>query len=174
MAQEPPKTGSVAAPTTQPAGVAPAAGALGGVQGANIFEVKPDASADPDYARQTNAERARVQPGNNAPMWRQVAAGVTGTSSLPKSEAPEAGNLIQPFVQYPGSRRTNAGQAWREVRNNWLIPYGGELVLIVAGAIVNCHTSLGRHVLINTGARLDHDNIFGDFDIGPPKRCRDT
>lgn len=35
--------------------------------------------------------------------------------------------------------------------------------VIVAGAIVNCHTSLGRHVLINTGARLDHDNIFGDF-----------
>jgi acetyltransferase EpsM len=35
--------------------------------------------------------------------------------------------------------------------------------VIVAGAIVNCHTRLGRHVLINTGARVDHDNIFGDF-----------
>src|SRR5665213_1060964 len=101
LAQEPPKA-EPAAPITQAAGVAPAAAALGGVQSANIFEVKPDASTDPDYARQTNAERARVQPGNNAPTWRQVAAGVTGTSSLPKSEAPEAGNLIQPFVQYPG------------------------------------------------------------------------
>jgi formate dehydrogenase subunit gamma len=134
LAQEPSKTGPAAAPV-QPAGAAPAAGALGGVQSANIFEVKPDASSDPDYATQTNAQRAKVQPGNNAPMWRQVAAGVTGTSSLPKSEAPEAGNLIQPFVQYPGSRLTNAGEAWRQVRNNWLIPYGGSLLLIVVLAI---------------------------------------
>ena len=109
--------------------------AAGGIQGQNIFAVKPDASADPNYAKQTNAERAKVQPGNNAPVWRQVGAGVTGYSSLPKSEAPEAGNLIQAFVQYPGSRLTNAGEAWRQVRNNWLIPYGGSLLLIVLLAI---------------------------------------
>ena len=117
------------------AAAAPAASASAGVQSQNIFDVRPDASADPAYAAQTNAERAKVQPGNNAPMWRQVGAGVAGTSSLPKSEAPEAGVLIQPFVQYPGSRLTNAGQAWREVRNNWIIPYGGSLLLIVVGAI---------------------------------------
>ncbi|MGH8856915.1 MAG: formate dehydrogenase subunit gamma, partial [Polaromonas sp.] len=109
--------------------------AAGGIQGQNIFQVKPDASADPNYAKQSNGERAKVQPGNNAPMWRQVGQGVTGYSSLPKSEAPEAGNLIQPFVQYPGSRLTNAGEAWRQVRNNWIIPYGGSLLLIVALAI---------------------------------------
>ena len=57
-------------------------------------------------------------------MWRQVGQGVTGYSSLPKTQAPEAGNLIQPFVQYPGSRVTNAGEAWRQVRNQWIIPYG--------------------------------------------------
>ena len=45
-----------------------AAPAPGGIQSQNIFEVKPDASADPNYAKQTNAERAKVQPGNNAPM----------------------------------------------------------------------------------------------------------
>ena len=106
-----------------------------GIQSQNIFTVKPDASSEPGYGKQSNAERAKVQPGNNAPMWRQVGAGVTGTSSLPKSEAPEAGNLIQPFVQYPGSRLTNAGEAWRQVRNNWIIPYGGSLLLIVALAI---------------------------------------
>ncbi len=121
--------------SAQPAGVPAPAAAKGGIQSANIFEVKPDASADPNYASQTNAERAKVQPGNNAPMWRQVGSGVTGYSSLPKSQAPEAGNLIQPFVQYPGSRLTNAGDAWRQVRNNWLIPYGGALLLIVVGAI---------------------------------------
>ncbi len=117
--------------------------ATGGIQGQNIFEVKPDASADPNYAKQTNGERAKVQPGNNAPMWRQVGEGVTGYSSLPKSEAPEAGNLIQPFVQYPGSRLTNAGEAWRQVRNNWIIPYGGSLFLIVLLAIAIFYFSKG-------------------------------
>ena len=76
--------------------VAPAGG---GIQGQNIFEVKQDANLDPNYAKQTNAERSKVQPGNNAPMWRQVGAGATGHSSLPLSQAPEAGNLIQSFVQ---------------------------------------------------------------------------
>jgi formate dehydrogenase subunit gamma len=121
----------------------PVAVAPGAVQSANIMDVKPEASAEPGYATQTNGERNKVQPGNNAPMWRQVSAGVTGFSSLPKSEAPEAGNLIQPFVQYPGSRLTNAGEAWREVRNNWLIPYGGSLVLIVLGAIAVFYWRVG-------------------------------
>jgi formate dehydrogenase subunit gamma len=120
---------------TSPIQMAPSDASAGGIQGQNIFEVKPDASSEPGYDKQTNAERAKVQPGNNAPMWRQVGAGITGTSSLPKSQAPEAGNLIQSFVQYPGSRLTNAGEAWRQVRNNWLIPYGGALLLIVVLAL---------------------------------------
>jgi formate dehydrogenase subunit gamma len=105
------------------------------VKSVNIQDVKPDASDAAGYAEQTNAERAQVQPGNNAPMWRDVGKGVAGYSSLPKSQAPEAGVLIQPFVEYPGSRLTNAGEAWRQVRNNWIIPYGGSLLLIVVGAI---------------------------------------
>jgi len=104
----------------------------GGIRSANIFEVAPDASTDPNYAGQTNAERGQVQPGNNAPMWRDVRQGVTGYTSLPYLEA---GNLIQGFVQYPGSRFTTAGEAWRQVRNNWIIPYGGSLLLIVLVAI---------------------------------------
>lgn len=116
---------------------APAAGAdaAAGVKSANIFQIAPGADADPKYKDQTNAERGQVQPGNNAPMWRQVGQGLTGYSSLPLSQAPEAGNLIQKFVQYPGSRLTNAGEAWRQVRNQYLIPYGGSLLLIVLGAI---------------------------------------
>ena len=114
---------------------APVAATAPAVQSVNIQDVKPDASDAPGYADQTNAERAKVQPGNNAPMWRDVGKGVAGYSSLPKETAPEAGVLIQPFVQYPGSRVTNAGEAWRQVRNQWLIPYGGSLLLIVAGAI---------------------------------------
>ena len=130
-------------PATAPAADAAPAAVMPGIQGQNIMDVKPDASEEPGYANQTNGERARVQPGNNAPMWRQVNSGVAGYSSLPKSEAPEAGVLIQPFVQYPGSSVTNAGEAWRQVRNNWLIPYGGSLLLIVLGAIALFHLSIG-------------------------------
>jgi len=129
--------------TAQAQPVAPDAAKPAAVQSANIMDVQSEASADPGYAQQSNGERSKVQPGNNAPMWRQVGSGTTGTSSLPKSEAPEAGNLIQPFVQYPGSRLTNAGEAWRQVRNNWLIPYGGSLVLIVLVAIALFYWRVG-------------------------------
>ena len=127
---------------TGPAAVSPAAAPAivpavpqDGIQGQSIFEVRPDAAADPKYMAQSNAERIRVQPGNNAPMWRAVGSGVQGYSSLPLTQAPEAGVLVQPFVQYPGSRYTTAGQAWREARNHWIIPYGGSLFLIVLLAI---------------------------------------
>ena len=56
----------------------PAAGAAGGIQSQNIFDVKPEASEQPGYMQQSNGERIKVQPGNNAPMWRQVGEGVTG------------------------------------------------------------------------------------------------
>ena len=135
--------GSAVAQTAPAAAPAPAAAVMPGIQSQNIADVKPDASEAPGYAKQTNGERAKVQPGNNAPMWRQVNSGVAGFSSLPKSEAPEAGVLIQPFVQYPGSRVTNAGEAWRQVRNNWLIPYGGSLLLIVLAAIALFHFKVG-------------------------------
>lgn len=114
-------------------------GAGGGIQGQNIFDVKPevkrDASSEPGYMEQNNAQRDRVQPGNNAPMWRGVQGGVEGYTSLPKTQDPEAGILIQGPVQYPGSRFVSAGQAWREVRNGWILPYGGSLLLIVLVAL---------------------------------------
>jgi formate dehydrogenase subunit gamma len=148
------------APATAP--VAPVAAAATGIQGQNIFEVKPDASLDPKYAAQTNAERAKVQPGNNAPMWRQVGSGVTGFTSLPKSEAPEAGNLIQPFVKYPGSNLTNAGEAWRQVRNNWLIPYGGSLLVIVLLAIAIFYKTKGmiKNHAPDTGRKIERFTPF--------------
>ncbi len=157
----PPATAAKAAGSVAPAPAA-APAATGGIQGQNIFEVKPEASADPNYAKQTNGERAKVQPGNNAPMWRQVGEGVTGYSSLPKSEAPEAGNLIQPFVQYPGSRLTNAGEAWRQVRNNWIIPYGGSLFLIVVLAIAIFYFSKGSIKThgVDTGRKIERFTPF--------------
>ena len=146
---------------TQPATAAPAAesakAAAAGVQSANIFSIAPDANTDPKYADQNNGERGKVQPGNNAPMWRQVGAGVTGYSSLPASQAPEAGNLIQPFVQYPGSKLTTAGEAWRQVRNNWIIPYGGSLLLIAGLAIALFYYGKGTMKLhgAETGRKIE-------------------
>ena len=82
----------------------------------------------------TNAERGKSQPGNNAPAWRAVrdSGQQPGVTNLPGAEL---GVLIQSFVQYPGSRLASAGEAWRQVRNQWLIPYGGALLLIIVGAI---------------------------------------
>jgi formate dehydrogenase subunit gamma len=81
-------------------------------------------------ADENAAQRNRSQPGNNAPFWRVVReSGVQeGVVNLPGAER---GVLIQRFVKYPGSRATNAGEAWREVRNRWIIPYGGALLLII-------------------------------------------
>ncbi|HYE38874.1 MAG TPA: formate dehydrogenase subunit gamma [Ramlibacter sp.] len=111
----------------------PAPAGQGGIRGQNIFDVKPevkrDASSEPGYMEQNNAQRNAVQPGNNSPMWRDVKAGVTGFTTLPYLEA---GNLIQGQVQYPGSKFTTAGEAWRQVRNGWIVPYGGALLIISA------------------------------------------
>jgi formate dehydrogenase subunit gamma len=111
----------------------------GGIQGQNIFDVKPevkrDASSEPGYDKQTNGQRNAVQPGNNSPMWRDVKEGVKGYTSLPASQDPEAGVLIQRQVQYPGSRFTSAGEAWRQTRNHWIIPYGAALLAIVVLAL---------------------------------------
>jgi formate dehydrogenase subunit gamma len=92
----------------------------GGNQSANINDVKPDASASPNYSKETAGERARSQPGNNAPIWRDVRHGV-GVSSLPGAEQ---GVLIQAD-----------GQWWRTIRNGLITVYGGWALLAVMAAI---------------------------------------
>jgi len=91
------------------------------------------APADP-RPDESNAQRSKTQPGNNAPFWRAVRESGTqeGVVSLPGAEK---GVLIQPMVRYPGSHYATAGEAWRQVRNQWLIPYGGSLIVLVALAI---------------------------------------
>ena len=116
--------GAQAQPTAPAVVPAQAAAVAAGPQAA-------DATAALPKADETNAQRAKSQPGNNAPFWRSVreSGQQPGYSSLPGAEK---GQLIQPFVQYPGSRLATAGEAWRQVRNQWLVPYGGALLVIVA------------------------------------------
>ena len=118
-----------------------------------------DAAAQPGYATQSNAERARVQPGNNAPMWRQVGQGVEGTVNFPYAEY---GVLIQPTVQYPGVSPTNAGEAWRQVRNRWILPYGGALVFIALLAVAIFYFTRGPLKLhgAQTGRKIERFTAF--------------
>src|SRR5512146_448938 len=87
-------------------------------------------------ASDTNAQRAKTQPGNNAPFWRGVrdSGRQLGYTDLPGATG-EGGVLVQRLTQYPGSRMTTAGEAWRQVRNRWLLPYGGALLAIVVLAL---------------------------------------
>jgi formate dehydrogenase subunit gamma len=153
-------TATAPAPKVAPEDLPPGQAAPGGIQGQNIFDVKPevkrDASSEPGYMEQNNAQRNRVQPGNNAPMWRGVQGGMEGYSSLPKSQAAEAGTLIQAPVRYPGTRFVTAGEAWREVRNKWIVPYGGSLLLIALVALAIFYFTrgpLGHHPAVGGGGR---------------------
>ena len=141
-------TTTTPAPATAQEDLPPPAAGSGGIQGQNIFDVKPevkrDASSEPGYMEQDNGQRNRVQPGNNAPLWRGVQSGLEGYSSLPKGEHPEAGVLIQGPVQYPGSKFVTAGEAWRQVRNGWIIPYGAALLSIVVLALGIFYFTKGR------------------------------
>ena len=118
------------------------------------------APAEPK-ADESNALRGKTQPGNNAPFWRGVRdSGVQqGFTTLPGAEQ---GMLVQPFVQYPGSRLTTAGEAWRQVRNNWIIPYGGALFIIAALAIAMFYWRrgpMGGH-LPDTGRTIERFTYF--------------
>lgn len=39
----------------------------------------------------------------------------------------------------------------------------GEGSVVMAGAVLNPGTRIGRHCIVNTGACLDHDNVLDDF-----------
>jgi formate dehydrogenase subunit gamma len=140
---------AMAAAQTPPAAAEPKGPPAGFVAPA---EPKPDESA---------AVRAKTQPGNNAPFWRAVreSGHAEGITNLPGAEK---GILIQPFVQYPGARYATAGEAWRQVRDRWLIPYGGALLLIVAGALAIFYWrmgAMGGHE-INTGRKIERFTPF--------------
>ncbi len=135
-----------------PAAVPAAAASAAAVPGAPAGFVAPALPKDDE----NNAARAKSQPGNNAPMWRAVRdSGQTpGTVNLPGAEK---GVLVQPFVQYPGSQLTTAGEAWRQVRNQWILPYGGSVLLIVALALAIFYWRkgpLGGHIP-DTGRRVE-------------------
>ena len=83
----------------------------------------------------STAQRARSQPGNNAPFWRGVHDSGRAPGTVNNFAADRRGELIQKITQYPGTRTTTAGEAWRQIRNGWILPYGGALLLITLVAL---------------------------------------
>jgi formate dehydrogenase subunit gamma len=82
-----------------------------GVQSTNIFAVPKD----------SQAERTKTQPGNNAPMWREAVTGAAQVTTLP---AREGGVLIQ-----------KGGEQWRQFRNGEVTRKGGWALVGLLGLI---------------------------------------
>jgi formate dehydrogenase subunit gamma len=85
-----------------------------------------------DPAQQRQAERQVVQPGNNAPVWREVQSGQKAYTS---TKGQETEILVQPAMKLPGQAWTTAGEAWRLFRNNLITPIGGWLFAAVVALI---------------------------------------
>jgi len=99
---------------------------------------QPPAAQDPIKAQQ---QRAVDQPGNNAPVWREVRSGQPNFVSIPGREA---GVLVQPQARFPGQEgMTTAGEAWRKFRNGPITFYGGWLVVLVAAILAAIYFTMG-------------------------------
>jgi len=75
-------------------------------------------------------QRRVDQPGNNAPVWRDVRK--EGQSHYTTDKGREAGVLVQ-----------SAGETWRQIRNGPITFYGGWLVVIVTLALAAFYFVIG-------------------------------
>jgi formate dehydrogenase subunit gamma len=87
------------------------------------------AQSQDDSAKQ-QAERQLTQPGNNAPVWREIRSGDPAYTSI---KGQEVNVLIQPTMKLPGQPALTGGEAWRLFRNGVITPIGGWLL---AGVVV--------------------------------------
>lgn len=87
-----------------------------------------------DSGAKAQAERSVEQPGNNAPVWRDVKSGEKNYTTLPQRHGAV---LIQGPLRFPGqSAFATAGEAWRNFHNGPLVLYGGWLLIVAALAIL--------------------------------------
>jgi formate dehydrogenase subunit gamma len=100
-----------------------------------------------DSGAQAQAQRSAEQPGNNAPVWRDVKSGEKNYTALPQHHGAV---LIQGPLRFPGqSAFATAGEAWRNFRNGPLIFYGGWLLIVAALAIL-------AYYLVKGSMKLKH------------------
>ena len=79
---------------------------------------------------QQQQQRQLVQPGNNAPVWREVRKEAQEHTTTVRGR--EAGVLVQ-----------SAGQTWRQIRNGPVTFYGGWLVVLVVLIIAGLYFAKG-------------------------------
>jgi formate dehydrogenase subunit gamma len=71
--------------------------------------------------QETQQQRAQSQPGNNAPVWRDVRSGREEYTSI---KGRETGVLVHTY-----------GETWRQLKNAWITPIVGWLIAAVAVVI---------------------------------------
>jgi len=96
------------------------------------------AFAQSAQSSQSNAQeqqkRGVDQPGNNAPVWREVKSGEKNSVSTPGREVDV---LVQPPARFLGQKAmVTAGEAWRQFRNGPVTFIGGWIVAGVAIVIL--------------------------------------
>jgi formate dehydrogenase subunit gamma len=77
-------------------------------------------AADTSSARE-QAQRQATQPGNNAPVWRDVRSSDPNPYQTTQVRGIETNVLVQ-----------SAGETWRQLRNGPITIYGGWLIIVVA------------------------------------------
>jgi formate dehydrogenase subunit gamma len=99
------------------------------------------AQSAPQDAIEAQQQREVTQPGNNAPVWREVQRGTPNYTSLPGREMEV---LIQPPARFLGQEvSVTAGEAWRQFRNGPVTFYGGWLLAGVLLAILGFYAWKG-------------------------------
>jgi formate dehydrogenase subunit gamma len=89
------------------------------------------ALAQPQDPIKEQQQRQVTQPGNNAPVWREVRGGQTQYTTS-SAQGPEAKILVQ-----------SAGDTWRRIRNGPVTFYGGWLVVLVTLVILALYFAKG-------------------------------
>ena len=95
------------------------------------FAVDQPFVPNPPTLQQGKSEAAdeKAQPLNNAPTWRDVRSGDTFVTQV---KGVETGILVQ-----------SQGEAWRTIRNQYVTPYGGVLLLAVPLGFLALYLLLG-------------------------------
>jgi formate dehydrogenase subunit gamma len=108
----------------------------------------------PAPEQEQQQQRQISQPGNNAPVWREVQQGTPNYTSIPGRETQV---LIQPAARFLfQDTRVTAGEAWRQFRNGPVTFYGGALVALALLAILGLYLWKGPIKLHErpTGSKL--------------------
>jgi formate dehydrogenase subunit gamma len=99
-----------------------------------LFGATPYAQGQDNRTQESQAQRQQVQPGNLAPVYREVRSGKEETTTV---KGRETGVLIQ-----------TEGEEWRKLRNGPIMLYGGwlvVLVLIAMGVFYKWRGPIGLH-----------------------------